>query len=329
MATIYDIAQATGLSTSTVSRALQGSRLVGPEVRARVAAAAEQLGYRTRVVRRSPGRAILSVRLVLPQPRNPARGLFYDVTELLAGLREGFAGGTLNLMCDLATPEYVPFPHKKGGDTDAFVFAFHTPAAETIAEIQQNRIPFVVLNRSLPDVPSIGTDNLAGMRALLAHVLAQPRPVRPMFVGLDRLGTVLDERQDAFLQAAGEAGLAVGAENCHIFPSLDAVRADAVAALADHANVLLAVNDIVGVLLLEELRGLGFEVPKQVAVTGFDDSPLRRLSRPLLTSFSLPVHALGVRAGNRLMEEILEKRISTHSELLVGKLLPGASTHPV
>ena len=329
MPTIYDIARQTGYSPSTVSRALQESRMVGDEVKARVRVAAEQLGYKRRPVRRPRTRAILNVRLVLPRPSNPARGLFYDFAELLAGLHEGFAGSAINLTCDLATPDYEPFPHKKGGDTDAFVFAFHQPAPDTLRALESAKTPFVVLNRTLPGLPCIGTDHLAGMRALVAHLLAGYPDLRPVFVGLERMGEVAEERRDAFFEACKESGIAMTPESAVLFPTLDSITGDAVTRLAGRANALVAVNDIVGLILLEELRGHGVDVPGTVAVTGYDDSPLRRISRPLLTTFSLPVHAIGARAGHRLLKEILGKESPSPSERVAGKLLPGQSTRVV
>jgi LacI family transcriptional regulator len=329
MATIYDIARETGLSASTVSRALQGSRLIGDEVRARVEASANALGYIARSVRRPRSRAILHVRLVLPKPANPARSLFYDVTELIEGLRAGFGKSSINLVCDLARPGFEPFPNKKGGDTDAFVFAFHRPEAGVVEKMRETQVPFVVLNRTIPGLPCLGLDQSDGMRALLGHLRSGNPGLRPLFVSVDRLGEIHDERSRAFLEAAAAMGIELPEPATRVFPNLDAIDSDAVSALATEANALVAVNDIIGMLVLEEVRGLGRRVPQEIAVTGFDDSPLRRLSRPLLTTFSLPVRDLAQAAGRRLAAEILDREPVRPSALLRGKLLQGGTTRPV
>lgn len=326
MATIYDIARETGLSAATVSRALQGSRLIGAEVRARVEASAIALGYVARAVRRPRSRAILHVRLVLPKPANPARSLFYDVTELIEGLRAGFGQSSINLVCDLARPGFEPFPNKKGGDTDAFVFAFHRPDDNTVAKLRAAQVPFVILNRNIRGLPCIGLDQVDGIRALLGHLASGVRHLRPVFISVDRLGEIHDERSRAFLDAAASMGLNLPPEPVRVFPSLDAIDSAAVAKLAREANAMLAVNDIIGMLVLEELRGLGHKVPDEIAVTGFDDSPLRRLSRPMLTTFSLPVRQLAEAAGCRLAAEILDRQPVSPSVLLRGKLLRGGTT---
>lgn len=329
MATIYDIARDTGLSAATVSRALQGSRLIGDEVRARVEASASALGYVARSVRRPRSRAILHVRLVLPKPANPARSLFYDVTELIEGLRAGFGKSSINLVCDLARPGFDPFPNKKGGDTDAFVFAFHRPDDAVVSRLREAQVPFVILNRSIAGLPCLGLDQSDGMRALLGHLRSGNPGLRPVFVSVERLGEIHDERSRAFLEAADAMAIGLPAPATRVFPNLDAIDSRAVAELAAGANALVAVNDIIGMLVLEEVRGLGRRVPDEIAVTGFDDSPLRRLSRPLLTTFSLPVRDLAQAAGRRLASEILDREPVRPSALLRGKLLQGGTTLPV
>ncbi|MFM7180869.1 MAG: LacI family DNA-binding transcriptional regulator [Verrucomicrobiales bacterium] len=329
MATIYDIARETGLSAATVSRALQGSRLIGGEVRARVEACATALGYVARTIRRPRSRAILHVRLVLPKPANPARSLFYDVTDLIEGLRTGFGKSSINLVCDLARPDFEPFPNKKGGDTDAFVFAFHRPDNSTVAKLREEQVPFVVLNRNIPDLPCLGLDQADGIRSLLGHLSAGIPKLRPIFVSVERLGEIHDERSHAFLETATAMGLTLPPEPVRVFPHLDSINSKAITKIAAKANAIVAVNDIVGMLVLEEVRGLGIMVPEKIAVTGFDDSPLRRLSRPLLTTFSLPVRELAQAAGRRLAAKILDREPVQESALLRGKLLQGGTTRKI
>jgi LacI family transcriptional regulator len=167
------------------------------------------------------------------------------------------------------------------------------------------------------------------MRALVSHLIAGDPDLQPVFVGLARMGEVVEERRAAFSEACREAGLKISADSAVLFPTLDSIDGAAVEALTGRANALVAVNDIVGLILLEELRGQGIDVPRRLAVTGYDDSPLRRISRPLLTTFSLPVHAIGARAGRRLLEEILGKEPPAPSERLAGKLLRGQSTRNI
>ena len=124
MVTITDISQEIGVSTATVSRALNQSRLVSPGLSKKICKAADKMGYKKRVIRRHRGRGILNIKLVLPRHEEPERALFYDLASLIEGVQSGFKLCGINLVCEPTSPTFKPYPHKKGGDINGFIFAF-------------------------------------------------------------------------------------------------------------------------------------------------------------------------------------------------------------
>lgn len=327
MATIYDIATEAGVSASTVSRALKGSRMVSDDVRSRIEKVALELGFERRTVRRHRARTILSVRLVLPLHAAPERGLFFDFSQLVAGLNEGLAPSASNIICDSGGPDYDPFPHKKGGDTDAFVFAFHEPSAKILKQLKQRGVPVVVLNRTVSGVPCLVSDHARGMSDLVGHVAASDPRMKPVFVGIDGLGEVLDTRLAGWTAALEEQGIRMNpAKQVVCYPSIDRIDSKAVTSLAKRFNAIFCVNDIVAATVLAELGRGGIEVPAQCQVTGFDDSPVRRLTRPLLTSVAMPVHQLARMAGQQLASTIIESAEAAPLVRLSGDLVVGNST---
>jgi LacI family transcriptional regulator len=327
MPTIDDIARELGISSATVSRALNGSRLVGAELRREVAATAQRIGYQKRSIRRHRGRAILNVKLVLPRHAEPERALFYDFAALVEGLRSGFTQCGLNLLCEVNSPTFEPYPHKKGGDIDAFVFAFQRPTQQTLKSLREHETPFVVLNRSIPGLPCVTADHAAGMQDLLDHLRGAMPKIQPRFITIAGLGQVQEERLDGFELACKRRGVSFDRTKDTIeFPDIASIQTASVAAAAKGANVLVCVNDIVGTVVLSELDRLGIEVPGAIAVTGFDDSPVRGLSRPLLTTVSLPVEELARYAATRLQAEIIENGVPAALLRVAGRLITGEST---
>ncbi|QJE98482.1 LacI family DNA-binding transcriptional regulator [Luteolibacter luteus] len=327
MPTIDDIARELGISSATVSRALNGSRLVSVEVRQKVEGAAQKLGYEKRQIRRHRGRAILSVKLVLPRHAEPERALFYDFAALIEGLRRGFTLCGLNLLCEVNSWDFEPYPHKKGGDIDAFVFAFQRPSQQALRSLREHGTPFVILNRSIPGLPCVGSDHAGGMLDLLDHLRSKMADIRPRFVSIEGIGQVHEERLDGFEQACRRRGITFDrSKDAVVFPDISSIQTAGVAAAAKGANALVCVNDIVGTVILSELDRLGIDVPSQMAVTGFDDSPVRRLSRPLLTTVSLPVEELARYAATRLQAEIIENEAPAALLRVAGHLIPGEST---
>jgi len=329
MATIYDIANEAGVSASTVSRALKGSRMVRDDVRGRVEKVALELGFERRMVRRHRARAILSIRLVLPRHTAPERGLFFDFSQLVAGLNEGLKPSASNIICDTGGPDYDPFPHKKGGDTDGFVFAFHEPSSKVLRELKQRGVPAVVLNRTVSGVPCVVSDHAQGMRDLVDHLVSSSRDLKPAFVSIEGLGEVHEARLNGWLESLLANGVRLNPEKQVVrFPGIDHLDSKAVMKLAKSFNALFCVNDIVAAAVLSELGRGGIRVPSQCQVTGFDDSPVRRLTRPLLTSLSMPVQQLARVAGKQLASAIIESVEPQPLIRLAGKLVIGDSTLP-
>lgn len=324
--TIYDVAKMAGVSGSTVSRALNGSRLVSDDMRDRVQRIADEIGFAKRNVRRHRERAILNIRLVLPHHKSPERSLFFDLTRLIAGLRDGFAPTSINLLCDLGGPDFIPFAHKKGGDTDAFVFAFHLPSRKILAEIRKSAVPFVILNRSIPDLPCISADHTAGMRDLVAHVTAGERAIRPCLLAIELDNEVFAERLSALSSALAARHIPFPESAVHRFDSIAAITRERIREIAGNHDTLFCINDLVASATLMELALLGIRVPDQCQVTGFDDSPVRPLTRPLLTTVAMPVYDLGRSAGEHLVNEVIEGVPGPCLKRLHGSLLIGEST---
>ena len=329
MATIYDIANEAGVSASTVSRALKGSRMVSDEARDRIEKVARKMGFERRTVRRHRARTILSVRLVLPHYAAPERGLFFDFSQLVAGLNEGLSPSASNIICDSSGSSYDPFPHKKGGDTDAFVFAFHEPSAKVLRKLKQRGVPVAVLNRTVAGVPCVVSDHAKGMRDLVDLLTASDPGMKPAFIGIDGLGEVYKERLGGWMSAIRSQGIRLNqAKQVLCFPSIDHIDSKTVLKLAKSFNALFCVNDIVAAAVLAELGRSGVRVPEECQVTGFDDSPVRRLTRPLLTSVAMPVHELARVAGKQLASAIIDSTEAAPLVRLAGELVIGNSTRP-
>lgn len=327
MATITDIARELDISTATVSRALNQSRLVVPELAVRINEAADKLGYRKRITRRHSGRAILNIKLVLPHHQEPERSLFYDLAALIEGIQYGFRNCGINLLCETNSPKFEPYPHKKGGDINAFIFAFNRPSQSTFRKLREVGTPYVILNRNIDGIPCVASENALGMDKLTSHLVSRRADLRPAYVSIKGLGQIDEERLEGFAEACAREVVRFGKDtDVRYFDGISSITAEEISSLAGKYNALVCVNDIVGTVILSELDRLGIPVPSKVAVTGFDDSPVRRLSRPLLTTVSMPMHELARVAASRLKSQIISNRPPADSVRVAGSLIIGEST---
>ncbi|MFK7849696.1 MAG: LacI family DNA-binding transcriptional regulator [Akkermansiaceae bacterium] len=326
MVTITDISEKMGISTATVSRALNNSRLVSPDLRGKICTTANEMGYKKREIRRHRGRGILNIKLVLPRHEEPERALFYDLASLIEGVRSGFELCEINLICEPTCPDYDPFPHKKGGDINGFIFAFHRPSEAAVEKLREFGTPFAVLNRDIDGLPCVASENKKGMETLVSHLIEKRENFKPAYISFRGLGQIDRERLGGLETACESKGIPFDRKkDTHYFSGVRAIDGSSIAKLADEYDSLVCVNDIVGTVVLSELDRLGIQVPEKLAVTGFDDSPVRQLSRPLLTTISLPVTALARSAASRLESEIIEHAHPESTLRVPGTLIEGES----
>lgn len=290
---IQDIADELGISVSTVSRALSGSRLVGEEVRGEVERVAAEQGYVRRPRRRRRG--IVNLRVVADGVDSIVGGL----AGLLAGLREGMAGVPLNLFCDLAEPDYDPFPHKKGGDVDAFVFAQRDPDQRVLERVSGQGTPLVVIDGVLEGRACVAPDHLDGMDRLVGYLAERMPELHPCFVVVDESGWWEQERLEGLAGACTRRGV-------EFDPASDVIRgpgfreaAGAVTArcAAGAFNALVCCDDLTAVAVINELGRAGIGVGSRVLVSGFGGQVVARLLRPAPVTIEVSSRALGVRAA--------------------------------
>jgi LacI family transcriptional regulator len=327
MTTITDIANKMQISTATVSRALNQSRLVDPVLVAKIQHQAELMGYKKRNISKHRGRSILNIKLILPRHSEPERSLFYDFASLIEGIQSGFNQCGINLVCETNQKDYKPYPHKKGGDTNGFIFAFHRPSDDTLKQLKKNKTPFVVLNRDIPGIPCVASENSTGMNEIVSHLFkSRGKILKPAFVTLDGLGQIHEERLNGVNNACKQLSIHFDPiKDTQTFPNINGITNAKILSLSKKYNALICINDIVGTVVLSELDRLSIAVPKDISVTGFDDSPVRQLSRPLLTTVSMPVIELARAAASGLEQEIINHIPQKPINRVVGKFIPGES----
>jgi LacI family transcriptional regulator len=171
--TIYDVARLAGVSTATVSRALNGTGQVAESKRFAIDAAVERLGYRPNTIARSlVTRSTQTIALLLPDITNP----FY--AELVTGIQQLTRERDYTML--LCTTDFDPeqeerylrllrAKHVDGALVDGLVLP-----PERIARFVEDGFPIVCLDRDVDSrsVPLVQVDNRMGARLATEHLLA-------------------------------------------------------------------------------------------------------------------------------------------------------------
>ncbi|WP_410592305.1 LacI family DNA-binding transcriptional regulator [Amycolatopsis sp. lyj-23] len=307
--TLADVARAAGVSSATASRVLNGFPQVRAETRRQVEQAVRTLGYvRQRAARGGDGTATGTVAVVMCED---GLRLFSDpfFGRIMRGIdRELTAAGRQFVVLMMQASAQAPaFRYLAGGHVDGALFV--STHARCTAALSRADFPVVSAGRPMGPDPArhtyVDVDNRGGAEAAVRHLQATGRRrivtvagPKDMAPGQDRLagyaaaisGTrVVDPRSVAhgdFGQASGEHAMYRLLDRR---PDLDAV---------------FAASDVMAVGVLRALRRAGRRVPDDVAVVGFDNSPVSLTTDPPLTTVSQPVEALGARAAGELLAVI-------------------------
>lgn len=296
-ATIRDVARASGVHISTVSRTFSAPHLVNPETRVRVLACAEDLGYRPNRAARAliTGRTH-NIGLIVADIANPFFPPLIKAAEGQARHRDYhvFVADTNE---DQAAEEELV--HALAKQVDGVLLCSPRMSNSLIEQVSRE-VPVVVINRQVAGLPCVMMDVGQGARLAIEHLLGLGHRRIALLGGPRGSWTNREIRR-----AAGAAARAGGAELTVLGPNhptetgggavADQVRRSGVTAV-------LAYNDLMAIGLIEGLDALGLRVPQDVSVVGVDDIALSRLTRPKLTTVATPTAAAGRTAVDMLLQ---------------------------
>lgn len=329
--TIYDVARLAGVSTATVSRALNGTGQIAPPTRAAIESAVEQLGYQANTIARSlVTKSTQTIALLLPDIENP----FY--AALVGGVQACALGkGYTMLLCTTEgeaerEEQYLSLLRAKQVD-GALVDGLRLPP-ERIAEFVEEGFPIVCLDRDIDSssIPLVQVDNRLGGRLATEHLLALGHTrighvtgARELRISEERLGGY----RDALSAAGVEAEASLVAEGRF---TEETGHEGALALLERHADLtaVFAANDLSALGVLGALAARGRRVPEDVSVVGFDDLRLSAFTSPPLTTVRQPAAEIARLATELLIDLTLGKPAGKARHLLDPTLIVRASTAP-
>lgn len=298
-ATIEEVAAVAGVSRSTVSRVVNGSTAVSPNALESVRRAIAELNYvPNRAARSLASRSTLAIALVVPEDTNRLFGdpFFASVVSGIAA-RISRSDYVLNLIMASADPDpgdktaqYV----RSGAVDGAIIVSHHT--SDTFIDRIAAAVPVVYGGRPVHSRPGdyyIDVDNVAGARDATAHLIRRGCTRVAAIVGPPSMPAGVD-RADGYRLAIAEAGLAespVAQGDFTVESGAAAMRE--ILATGEPLDGLFVASDLMARGAMQVLEAEGIRVPDDVAVVGFDDSPIAVSTDPQLTTMRQPSFAQG------------------------------------
>ncbi|MCZ2820718.1 LacI family DNA-binding transcriptional regulator [Modestobacter sp. VKM Ac-2977] len=309
--TIYDVAQAAGVATSTVSRAFSNPDRVGAVTREHVLEVARRLGYQPNPHARAlVSRRTRTVAMVVSDITNP------HFFELIRGaeMRAKASGYTLVLVNAEESPRIeLEQINRLTRSVDGFLLAASRQPEEDLLQLAAGH-RVVVVNRRVPGLASVVLEHAEGCRQMVAH-LASLGHSSVVYLAGPRNSWTAASRWAAIRGAAAELGL--HAQRMGPFaPTVASGGAAADAALTTGATAAIAHNDLLAIGVLRRLADRGVQVPADVSVVGFDDIFAADLCTPTLTTLG-GAHADVGRAAVEILLNSMEHPRDHAPELVV------------
>ena len=322
---LRDVAERAGVSVGSASQAFGHPELVSDQLRERVLAAAEALGYA------GPDPAARRLRL----GRTGVLGLLfaerlrYQFTDpaapaFLRGVARGMRRAPLGLLL-LPDSRFRREASRtvREAAVDGFIVYSAPHNDPRVAAALDRRLPVVTVDqpRDAP-TPFVGIDDRAAACAAAEHLrgLGHERVAVLSFIrALDPEGTmVLDisvERLEGYKEGLGDAWDEGLVRICR--PNAAEPARRAALELLRQPNpptAILAMSDVLATGALQAAAERGLAVPGALSLVGFDDSPAAALTKPPLTTVAQPHEEKGRLATERLLDGI-EHRTDSESRL--------------
>lgn len=303
-----DIARMAGVSTATVSRALNHSPLVNEETRTRILELANSLKYTINIGAQNLRlRQNRTVGVVIPVDR-----------ETHQHLSDPFLLSMLGSLADALTEQGFDmlFSRIDADELDAAAVPFDTGRVigvilvgqwrhhDQLNQLAARKVPIVVWGAQLPQqlYCSVGGDNVSGGRLATEHLLAQGRK-RIAFFGDLNLPEP-EQRYRGHCAALASRGIAPDPQllvPASFLPEGGVQAVDEMARRGVAYDAIFAASDLLAMTAIDTLRARGLSVPADIAVVGYDDIAQSAYFHPRLTTVRQPIAA----AGEALVRSLL------------------------
>ncbi|AWS42461.1 LacI family DNA-binding transcriptional regulator [Streptosporangium sp. 'caverna'] len=329
--TIADVARQAGVSKGAVSYALNGQPGVSESTRARIMAIAEEIGWRPNSAARAlNGARAGAVGLALCRPARTL-GMEPFFMELISGIEGELSARSYALMLQVVgdhQQEVAVYRRWWGeGRVDGAILVDLHVGDPRVAEFEALGLPTVVIGHPSESgaLVSVWSDDGGAVRETVEYLVALGHRRIARVAGLPRLvHTALRDR--AFAEAC--EGVAEQVTVHTDYTGEEGARATRrLLSSPDRPTAIVYDNDIMAVAGLSAAQDLRLDVPRDLSIVAWDDSPLSQVVRPPLTALSRDISAYGGHAARRLLALIAGEDVGAFEDE-AARLTPRGSTAP-
>ncbi len=324
--TIRDVAAYAGVSVTTVSYVINNNPLIKPVTRQKVRKAIHDLGYHPNITARNlkanETRMIGYAWHVAEDAvrRNPLLDLFlYELAQ--CGEAQGYHILTFTQSSSDDVQAYESLINTNR--VDGFVLSNATYNDARIIRLMETRIPFVVYGQSNKewDFPFVDVDGKRGIHLAVEHLISKGHE-RIALISYPKGVLYGDSRTEGFVEAMQAANLPISKSWVTYSPNtLEHAfqTAQKILSAKPRPTAIVCANDVMAFGAKRFIESIGLEVGTDVAITGYDDTPVAELIG--LTSVRQPISLIASKVIDLLLAEVGRKRPNDYQIMLEPSLV--------
>ncbi|GAA0963274.1 LacI family transcriptional regulator [Virgisporangium aurantiacum] len=334
--TIRQVADHAGVSEAAASYALNGRRGVSEQTRARVLAAASDLGWAPNLAARSLGSSRASaVGLVIVRP---PRQMIIDswFTQMLSGVEAELNRNGMALVLHLVDRiEDTVDVYRKwwaGRHVDGVILTDLRKRDPRLDALMEIGLPGAVIGGGpgIDGFSTVDADPAPMARTVVGYLMALGHRAIARVAGTEEL-VHTGQRDLAYLDALAAAGLDSGVYRVVYtdYSAIAGMRATReLLSVAEPPTAIVFDNDVMAAASLKVMHEMGLSVPEDVSIVAWDDSDLCEITVPSITAVQQkPTHQAELAA--RALLAMLDGGEPSHTTLPAGTLNPRQSTRPL
>lgn len=335
MVTIKDVALKAGVSPSTVSRVLSDSPRISQDTKDKVRLALDELNYHPNAFARGlVTNTAGAIGIIIPPSmdeffRNP----FF--AEMMSGVSEVARREGFDTVISTSGRSEIDVLEAmiRGRRVDGVLLLRSQVNDPAIRKVLDHDFPVTLLGRPAEDFPIsyVNNDNVKAAYQATMHLIGLGHKRIGFLGGSDEL-IVTADRLQGYREALQEGGLPIDPllKVSSFFVEqggyLGMMR---LLAMSDRPTAVLASDDILAFGAMRAAGELGYRLPQDLSIIGFNDIRLAELANPPLTSVRVHMHELGVAALNLLVQQIRGVQKEPTHEIVDCELVIRASCGPV
>lgn len=332
MASIKDIAKICGVSVATVSKALNDKKDISEETKRHIKEVAKENGYFPQYYARA-----------IRMNRSFNLGVLF-VDESMSGLTHDYFANILNSFKVTAEGKGYDITfinsnknnkqrktyleHCRYRGLDGVVIACIDFANPEVKELVESDIPLVSIDFGFDSRISVLSDNQAGMTELTEYIISMGHS-RIAYITGEVTSVVTEIREKAFRSVMALHGLPIpdgfllhsDYRNLHEASQFT----EDLLLMEERPTCIIYSDDYSAVGGINQIKSMGYRIPEDISVAGYDDIFIAGQLQPRLTTVRQDTEQIGRRAAEKLISLIEKKNVSTRSVVVRTSLEKGES----